>query len=64
MTSSSATRQVGDASGKAHTLGVNWYANDAVKISANYIKASTDRVSNSVGDDSGDGVVMRLQYAF
>jgi len=64
VTSSSATRQVGDASGKAHTLGVNWYANDAVKISANYIKASTDRVSNSVGDDSGDGVVMRLQYAF
>lgn len=61
---STTTRQTGDAEGKLHTLGVNWYANEAVKVSANYIKASTDKVSNTVGDDSGDGVVMRLQYVF
>lgn len=55
---------MGDAEGKLHTLGVNWYANESVKVSANYVKASTEKVSNVVGDDSGDGVVMRLQYAF
>ncbi|MGV8783929.1 porin, partial [Pseudomonas aeruginosa] len=37
----SATREVGDAKGKTHTLGVNWYANEAVKVSANYVKAKT-----------------------
>lgn len=57
-------RQVGDSEGKAHTLGVNWYANEAVKVSANYVKARTDNVSNTVGDDTGDGIVMRLQYVF
>ena len=60
----SATREVGDARGKTHTLGVNWYANEAVKVSANYVKAKTDKISNANGDDSGDGLVMRLQYVF
>ncbi|MDF5979131.1 porin [Pseudomonas aeruginosa] len=60
----SATREVGDAKGKTHTLGVNWYANEAVKVSANYVKAKTDKISNANGDDSGDGLVMRLQYVF
>lgn len=64
VTTSTATRQVGDAEGKTHTLGVNWYANEAVKISANYVKASTENVTNENGDDSGDGMVMRLQYVF
>ncbi|EOY6415837.1 outer membrane porin OprP [Pseudomonas aeruginosa] len=60
----SATREVGDAKGKTHTLGVNWYANEAVKVSANYVKAKTDKISNANGDDSGDGLVMRLQCVF
>ena len=64
ITSSTTTRQVGDARARTHTLGVNWYANEAVKISANYVTASTDNASNTVGDDTGDGVVMRLQYVF
>ncbi|MBE1043127.1 porin, partial [Escherichia coli] len=34
-----ATREVGDTKAKAHNLGVNWYVNDAVKISAAYVKA-------------------------
>ncbi|GAC1031672.1 outer membrane porin OprP [Pseudomonas sp. No.21] len=64
FTVSTAVRQVGDTEGKSHTLGVNWYANEAVKVSANYVKASTDNVNNEAGDDSGDGVVMRMQYVF
>ncbi|WMI97519.1 OprO/OprP family phosphate-selective porin [Pseudomonas chlororaphis subsp. aurantiaca] len=61
---STATRQVGDTEGKAHTLGVNWYANEALKLSANYVKARTDNISNAVGDDTGSGMVMRAQYQF
>lgn len=64
FTTSTAVRQVGDTEGKSHTIGVNWYANEAVKISANYVKASTDNINNEAGDDSGDGVVMRAQYVF
>ncbi|MDI9101280.1 hypothetical protein ACV34Z_34170, partial [Pseudomonas aeruginosa] len=26
--------------------------------------AKTDKISNANGDDSGDGLVMRLQYVF
>ena len=59
-----ATREVGDTKAKAHNLGVNWYVNDAVKISAAYVKAKTDKITNNVGDDDGDAVVMRLQYVF
>ncbi|NBF03584.1 porin [Pseudomonas sp. Fl5BN2] len=64
LVASSALRQVGDAEGKTHTLGVNWYANEALKLSANYIRANTDNISNAVGDDSGQGLVMRMQYVF
>lgn len=53
-----------DNAAKVHTAGVNWYANDAVKISANYIKARTQNVSNKQGDDSGDAVALRAQYVF
>ncbi|QIH10768.1 MULTISPECIES: OprO/OprP family phosphate-selective porin [unclassified Pseudomonas] len=64
VVASTAIRQVGDAQGKSHTLGVNWYANEALKLSANYIRANTDNISNAVGDDSGQGLVMRMQYVF
>nr|BFE90628.1 hypothetical protein GCM10020185_11640 [Pseudomonas brassicacearum subsp. brassicacearum] len=64
ITTASATREVGDAEAKVHNLGVNWYANEAVKISAAYIKAKTDKVTNANGDDDGDGFVMRAQYVF
>jgi len=67
-----ATLDVGDKEGKVHNLGVNWYANEAVKISATYVKASVDKVTNNAtttvagrtGDDDGDGFVIRAQYAF
>lgn len=58
------TREVGDTKAKLHTVGANWYANDVVKVSANYIKAKTDKITNTAGDDDGDAFVMRLQYAF
>ncbi|MBK5539688.1 porin [Pseudomonas sp. TH05] len=75
VTTASLTRDVGDASVKVHNLGVNWYANEAVKISATYLKAKTDKVTNATaaagaipaartGDDSGDGFVLRAQYVF
>ncbi len=64
VVASTSTREVGDAKANLNTIGVNWYANEAIKISANYIKVSTDRVTNSVGDDSGDALVARLQYVF
>ncbi|VVN64500.1 OprO/OprP family phosphate-selective porin [Pseudomonas fluorescens] len=75
ITTASLTRDVGDAEVKVHNLGVNWYANEAVKISATYLKAKTDNVTNATaasngtpaqrtGDDSGDGFVVRAQYVF
>lgn len=53
-----------DTKAKIHTVGVNWYANEAIKVSANYLKASADNVTNAAGDDDGDAVSLRLQYAF
>lgn len=58
------TREVGDAKANLNIIGVNWYANEAVKISANYIKAKTDKIVNAAGDDSGDAIVARVQYVF
>jgi len=55
---------INDVEGKVHNLGVNWYANEAVRVSATYVKAKTDNATNSVGDDDGDGFVVRAQYVF
>lgn len=53
-----------DNTAKVHTVGVNWYANDAVKISANYVRATSDGFSNAVGDQDGDALALRAQYVF
>jgi len=53
-----------DVEGKVHNLGVNWYANENVKLSGVYVKASVDNQENTVGDDDGDGFVLRAQYVF
>ncbi|MBB2494934.1 OprO/OprP family phosphate-selective porin [Aquipseudomonas ullengensis] len=55
---------VDDVEGKVHNVGLNWYANEAVKISGVYVTSKVDNAENSVGDDSGDGFVMRAQYVF
>ena len=44
------------------TLGVNWYMTENVKIALNYINAETDEEIN--GEDDGDAIAARLQYAF
>lgn len=53
-----------DVEGKVHNLGLNWYANESVKISGAYVKAKVDNATNSNGDDDGDGFVIRAQYVF
>jgi phosphate-selective porin OprO/OprP len=53
-----------DNTAKVQSVGVNWYANQAVKVSANYLKARTVNVSNGNGDEQGDALSLRLQYVF
>ncbi|HCJ31096.1 MAG TPA: porin, partial [Pseudomonas sp.] len=53
-----------DVEGKVHNLGLNWYANENVKLSGYYVKAKVDNTTNGNGDDDGDGMVFRAQYVF
>ncbi|HWD31892.1 OprO/OprP family phosphate-selective porin [Pseudomonas caricapapayae] len=55
---------VSDVEAKVHNVGVNWYANESIKLSGVYVKSKVDNAENAVGDDSGDGFVMRAQYVF
>lgn len=50
--------------GKVHNLGLNWYANDNVRLTGAYVKAKVDNAQNAEGDDDGDGIVLRAQYVF
>ena len=50
--------------GKVHNVGVNWYANENVRLTGAYVKAQVDNRENADGDDSGDGIVLRAQYVF
>ncbi|UTW07187.1 OprO/OprP family phosphate-selective porin [Pseudomonas benzenivorans] len=58
------TADTAEASAKTHTLGVNWYANEAVKVSVNYLHTSVDDIVNANGDDDGDAISLRAQYVF
>lgn len=64
LVAATAQRSLGDAQVKVHNLGVNWYANEAVRVSGVYVKALADNFSNGNGDQSGDGFVIRGQYVF
>lgn len=64
VVTSTATRQVGDTEASIHTVGLNWYATEAVKVAANYVMLNTDNIENAAGDDDGDAFVMRMQYVF
>ncbi len=44
------------------TLGANWYINSNAKLSLNYVSSETDQLIN--GEDDGDAIVARLQFAF
>ena len=62
---------IDETEAKVHTLGVNWYVNEAVKVSANYLMTSTDddtvklqtgRFAAGNDDDSGNALSLRAQY--
>lgn len=62
---------VDESSANVHTLGVNWYANEAVKLSLNYLmtKSDTETVSlqgrtAEADDDDGQAIALRAQYVF
>ncbi|RWU25046.1 porin [Pseudomonas alkylphenolica] len=55
---------IDDIEGKVHNVGLNWYANESIKISGVYVKTKVDNAQNANGDDDGDGFVMRAQYVF
>lgn len=48
--------------GNTLTLGANWYVNEVVKVAFNYVKADVDQAIG--GEDDGDAIVVRLQFAF
>lgn len=48
--------------GTVITLGVNWYANSAVRAGINLIQADYDNAIN--GEDSGTGIAGRIQLVF
>lgn len=58
------TADTAEASAQTHTIGVNWYVNEAVKVSANYLNTSVDDIVNANGDDDGDAISLRAQYVF
>ncbi|MDP3816774.1 OprO/OprP family phosphate-selective porin [Pseudomonas sp.] len=64
---------IDESEAKVHTLGVNWYANEAVKLSLNYLMTNTDdetvrlqngRFAAGNDDDDGQAITMRAQYVF
>lgn len=65
--------QIDESEAKVHTVGVNWYANEAVKLSLNYLMTKTDedtvklqsgRFASGSDDDDGKAISLRAQYVF
>lgn len=65
--------RIDESEAKVHTLGVNWYVNEAVKLSANYLMTKTDddtvklqsgRFAAGNDDDDGSAISLRAQYVF
>lgn len=50
------------STGNTLTVGTNWYVNEVVKASLNYVKADVDEAIK--GEDDGNAIVARLQFAF
>ncbi len=48
--------------GRVVTVGLNWYANSAVRAGVNIVQADYDNAIN--GEDDGMGIAMRLQTVF
>lgn len=49
---------------QASVLGVNWYANEWLRLSANVLRARTDGIVNDVGNEAGHAFSLRLQMVF
>lgn len=45
-------------------LGLNWFANKSVRISANYIMTKLDGIGADSDNDDGDAFSLRFQYVF
>ena len=45
-------------------LGVNWFANTSVRISANYIMTEVDGIDANANNDDGNAFSLRFQYVF
>jgi len=52
------------------TLGVNWYPNQNIRFSLNYLKTEADNFTiggntlESLGEDDGNAITFRSQYVF
>lgn len=59
----------GNPEATVHTVGMNWYANENVKVALNYLMSATDNVVSDTAKaagskDDGNAISARLQYAF
>ncbi|MCG3169545.1 MAG: Porin P [Pseudomonadales bacterium] len=54
--------EVYGARARSLTLGVNWYLNEALRCSLNWLRVDTGRAIGAV--DDGDAVLARLQFVF
>jgi len=62
-------RAVADREATIHTLGVNWYANDSVKVALNYLIADTKNIVSAADaaagrKQDGNAISARVQYVF
>lgn len=49
---------------RVHTLGVNWYATAALRLSLSGSSARSDTTVNDAGDNSGQALGLRVQVVF
>jgi len=65
--------KIDETEAKIHTIGTNWYVNEAVKLSLNYlmtqsnsdtVKLQSGRFASGATDDDGKAISLRAQYVF
>ena len=49
---------------QANVFGVNWYANEWLRLSVNVLRARTDGIVNDVDNQAGNAYSLRLQMVF
>ncbi len=58
------TRSRTHSEATAKVMGINWYALDYLKISANYISGAAPLIPNDVGDEKGNAYSLQAQIKF